>query len=72
MTYPDRIALARAYMSPPRPIGVYRHGLNRGDVLRALEAESARIVQRWLETSNPPVPRAVADVLILGRKCAAR
>ena len=70
VSYPNKVALARAYFAAPRPTGVYRHGLNRGDVRVPLEYESSRIILRWLETSNPAVAKPVAQALLKSHKCA--
>lgn len=67
--YTSRLALMRKYLSPLQPTGIYRHGLAGGDVRHALERETARIIMRWLESSGPPVPRAVADCLLRSPKC---
>ncbi|EIE27011.1 hypothetical protein COCSUDRAFT_83570 [Coccomyxa subellipsoidea C-169] len=64
VSYFSRLRLLRGYLSPPRPVGMYRHGLAGGDVRRTLERETARITMRWLESSSPPIPRSVADCLL--------
>ncbi len=69
VSYFSRLRLLRKYLSPPQPTGIYRHGLAGGDVRYALERETARITMRWLESSSPPVPRAVADCLLRSPQC---
>ena len=64
MSYFSRRRLLRTYILPAAPLGIYKHGLNKGDVRKALERETNCIIMRWLETSNPPVARAVAETLI--------
>lgn len=70
VSYFSRLRLLRGYLSPPRPVGMYRHGLAGGDVRRTLERETARITMRWLESSSPPIPRSVADCLLRSPQCA--
>ena len=64
VSYFSKLRLLRTYILPAAPLGLYRHGLYKGDVREALDRETNCIIMRWLETSNPPVARAVADVLI--------
>lgn len=64
VSYFNQWRLLRTYILPVTPLGVFKHGLNKGDVRRTLERETNCIVMRWLETSNPPVARAVAEILI--------
>ena len=64
VSYFSKRRLLRTYILPAAPLGIYKHGLNKGDVKQALERETNCIVMRWLETSNPPVARAVAEILI--------
>ena len=64
VSYFNSWRLLRTYILPVTPLGVFKHGLNKGDVKKNLERETNCIVMRWLETSNPPVARAVAEVLI--------
>jgi len=64
VTYFNKWRLLRTYILPAAPLGLYKHGLNKGDVKQTLDRETNCIIMRWLETSNPPVPRAVAEVLI--------
>ncbi len=64
VSYFNSWRLLRTYILPVTPLGIFKHGLNKGDVRQALERETNCIIMRWLETSNPPVARAVAEVLI--------
>ena len=64
VSYFNRLRLLRTYILPVSPLGLFRHGLNKGDVRQKLDRETNCIIMRWLETSNPPVARAVAEVLI--------
>lgn len=70
VSYPSKLALVRSYISAPQPISVYRHGMTKGDVRYPLERETNHVVKRWLESSNPPIPRAVADTLLQSHQCA--
>jgi hypothetical protein len=64
VSYFSKLRLLRTYVLPAAPLGLYRHGLYKGEVRKALDGETNCIIMRWLETSNPPVARAVAEVLI--------
>lgn len=64
VSYFSKWRLLRTYILPVSPLGLFKHGLNKGDVRQLLDRETNCIIMRWLEASNPPVARAVAEVLI--------
>ncbi len=58
------LAQARGYLSPPLPADAYRQLLATGPTVVGLHHECKRIVLRWLEAAQPPIPAAVAAAVL--------
>ncbi|KAK9810133.1 hypothetical protein WJX72_005374 [[Myrmecia] bisecta] len=60
----NTLSMLRSYVKPALPRDVYRHGMHHAPAQRLLETESRRITLRWLENSNPPIPKLVATAVL--------
>ena len=65
--------LLKSYLlRPPLPEAAYYHGLQESACRATMEAETRRIVVRWLEAANPAIPKPVALAVLDTERCGGR
>ena len=64
MQYFGRLAQARGYLAPPLHADAYRRQIAVGPAAAGLQREGKRIVMRWLEAAQPPIPPAIAEAVL--------
>ena len=62
--YFGRMAQARGYLAPPLHADAYRRQIAAGPAAAGLHREGKRIVMRWLEAAQPPIPPAIAEAVL--------
>lgn len=64
------MAQARGYLAPPLHADAYRRQIAAGPAAASLHREGKRIVMRWLEAAQPPIPPAIAEAVLGNERCA--
>lgn len=70
MEYFGRLAQAGGYLAPPLHPDAYKRGLAAGPPAAGLHREGRRIVLRWLEAAQPPIPPSIAETVLGNERCA--
>lgn len=56
--------MLRKYFQAPHPRGVYELGLHLGDTAKQLDFDHRKMTKRWLESTQPPIPKLVAQTVL--------
>ena len=67
--YFGRMAQARGYLAPPLHADAYRRAIAAGPAAAGLHREGKRIMMRWLEAAQPPIPPAIAEAVLGNERC---
>lgn len=62
--YFEERRVIKRYFKAASPTEVYELEFTEGDVAKQLDYDQARLTQRWLQSTKPPIPRVVAKGVI--------